>query len=373
MRRIRFILEKEFRQILRNKLMLPILFIMPVVQLFLLSYAANFEVKNLKVHVVDYDVSSLSKKLLNKLHGSDYFILSSRSHDTEKAYFNLDQNIADIGLIIPNNFSENLYSGETVEVQLLINAINGTKAALANNYMQNIVSDFGKEFHSDNITVQPTKQFKGLKISHRHWFNKYEDYKIFMVPGILVLLVTMIAMFLSSINIVREKEIGTAEQLNVTTIRKPEFIIGKLLPFWILALLELSIGLLLGWLIFDVPIRGSIGLVYLFAMLYIITVLGLGMFVSTITDRQQQAMFISWFLLVIFILMSGLFTPIESMPEWARVITKFNPIAYFVQFMRMVMLKGSSSEHVTHLFISIGIYALLTNSLAILNYRKTTK
>jgi ABC-2 type transport system permease protein len=179
-------------------------------------------------------------------------------------------------------------------------------------------------------------------------------------------------MFLSSANIVREKEIGTIEQLNVTTIKKYEFILGKLIPFWLLGLFELTIGLVIAWLVFGVPFEGSVVMIYLFAFIYLIAVLGLGMLISTITDRQQQAMFISWFFLVIFILMSGLFTPIESMPDWAQAITTVDPIAYFVEFIRMVLLKGSSFADVQHLFVGISIYAVATNTLAMLNYRKTS-
>lgn len=191
-----------------------------------------------------------------------------------------------------------------------------------------------------------------------------------MVPGILVMLVTMIGMFLSAMNIVKEKEIGTIEQLNVTPIKKYQFVIGKLLPFWVIGLFEMGFGLVVGKVVFDIPIEGSLWLIFAFSAVYLLLVLGIGLLVSTMTDTQQQAMFISWFFLVIFILMSGLFTPIESMPTWAQRITYLNPIAYFVDFMRSVMLKGSGFAAVQQHFMILGGYALAINILAILNYRK---
>ena len=173
-------------------------------------------------------------------------------------------------------------------------------------------------------------------------YNKTLNYKTYMVPGILVLLITMITLFLSGMNIVREKEVGTLEQINVTPIKKYQFIIGKLFPFWVIGMGILTIGLIIAKLIFNVPFLGSIAVVYLYTSIYILVILGMGLFISNFTDTQQQAMFIAWFFVVIFILMSGLFTPIESMPQWAQRLTDFNPIKYFIEVMRMVMLKGSS-------------------------------
>lgn len=373
LRRIGFILEKEFRQIFRNRLMIPIIFVMPVVQLFLLSYAANFEIKNLKLHLIDLDLSPASQRLQAKLEGSQYFIISSQSFEKKTAYLNLEKDKSDVVLVIPSDFQRDLIRYNESKVQLLINAIDGTKAGLANAYLNNIIGEFNNEVILELIgNPQLSIPAKNIVIDYRNWFNPTEDYKIFMVPGILVLLVTMISMFLSGINIVREKEIGTIEQLNVTTIKKYEFIIGKLLPFWLLAILELSIGLLIAWFIFEVPMRGSLWLIYSFAFIYAVAVLGLGILISTFTNTQQQSMFISWFFLVIFILMSGLFTPIENMPAWAQFLTKFNPIAYFIQLMRMVMLKGSVWQDVSQIFIAMAIYALVTNTLAVWNYQKTT-
>ena len=193
-----------------------------------------------------------------------------------------------------------------------------------------------------------------------------------MVPGILVLLVTMLTLFLSSMNIVREKEIGTLEQINVTPIKKHQFIIGKLFPFWVLGLFILSIGLTIAKLIFNIPILGNIGLIYLFTSVYLFVILGIGLIISNFTETQQQAMFIAWFFTVIFILMSGLFTPIESMPQWAQNITLFNPIRYFVEIVRMVLLKGATFSDISFQFLVIASYAVILNGIAVWTYKKVS-
>ena len=193
-----------------------------------------------------------------------------------------------------------------------------------------------------------------------------------MVPGILVLLVTMIGSSFASNNIVREKEMGTIEQINVSPIKKYQFILGKLIPFWILALSVLTIGFIIARVVYGIVPVGSYFTVYVFASIYLVAVLGLGLLLSTYAQTQQQSMLVSFFVTMIFNLMSGLYTPIESMPGWAQWIARFNPVTYFIQVMRMVVLKGSSLGDIrVHIFIIIG-FALFFNTWAILNYRKRT-
>jgi len=217
----------------------------------------------------------------------------------------------------------------------------------------------------------PPPEFKKISIANSYWYNPELNYKAFMVPGILVLLVTMIGAFLSSVNIVREKEIGTIEQINVTPIKRHQFMLGKTIPFWIIGMIELTLGLILAKLVFNIPTVGSFFTLYAFAAVYLLVVLGIGLLISTITDTQQQAMFITWFFFVIFILMSGLFTAIENMPPWAQKITAANPIRYFIEVMRMVLLKGAGFADIKAHFLIISFFAIAINYLAILRYRKT--
>jgi len=374
MRTIFFILQKEFRQIFRHRTMLPILFVLPFIQLLILSNAADYEIKNISLLIIDLDHSSFSRRLIGKFQASDHFELVGISASEKAGYRALEKDDADLFLQFPQRFERDLLKENKASLQLTINAINGNKAGLASAYANAIIRDFRagilvKDSPANN-QMSSAVPASGIDILHSNWFNPDLNYFNFMVPGILVLLVTMVGMFLSGMNIVKEKEIGTIEQINVTPIRKHHFVIGKLLPFWIIALVELAIGLVLGKLVFHIPIVGSVGLVFGFAAIYLALVLGMGLFISTFTDTQQQAMFLAWFFLVIFVLMSGLFTPIESMPVWAQNLTKFNPIAYFVEVIRMVMLKGSGWFDIQWHFWKVAAMALGINFLAILNYRK---
>lgn len=371
MRTIFFILQKEFLQIFRNRSMLPIIFVMPVVQLLVLSFAANYEIKNLSIDIVDHDGSTWSRQLRDKLLASGYFSLNRQIYDNKAGYEDLATDQADLVLTIPRHFERDLVRENQATLHMTMNAINGSKAGLAGGYAASIIGSFNRQIRLDWLALDEDDGPAHLDIQHRYWYNPDMNYKFFMVPGILVVLVTLIGGFLSGMNIVKEKEMGTIEQLNVTPIRKYHFIIGKLLPFWIIAMFELSFGLIVGKLVFHLPIAGNLGWVFLFAGIYLLALLGLGLLISTFTETQQQSMFISWFFLIIFILLGGLFTPIESMPVWAQKITLFNPVAYFIKVIRMVMLKGSGWADIRYYFGIMLIFAAVINSVAIWNYRKT--
>lgn len=372
MKRIPFILRKEFIQIFRNKTMLPIIFVLPIAQLLILVNAADFEIKNIRMDVIDKDQSTNSRLLVSKFIHSNYFVTRPVLDDFKINFMELDLGNTDIILRIEKGFSGDLIEGKRTKVMLDIDGIDGQKAGVSYNYASKIIEHFYLQHLKENKSSVVANRSLPLMISMRYWYNPELEYKNLMVPGLLAVLVSMAGMFLSSMNIVREKEIGTIEQLNVTPITKFEFIVGKLFPFWIICLFELVIGLLVGWLIFSIPIVGSLPLLFSFAAIYFFVMLGLGLLVSTFTHTQQQAMFISWFLLVIFILMGGLFTAIENMPAWAQKITWFNPAAYFIEVLRMVLLKGSSFMDISRHFTIISIMALVVNGIAILKYQKRT-
>lgn len=366
-----FIIQKEFKQIFRNKGMLPIIFIMPLIQLIVLSNAATFDIENIKFSYIDNDHTSYSRELISKFEASKYFNVVSVFPTEEQASSAMLKGDVDAVVEIPNYFERDLQNEKHASLSVTINAINGAAAGVENVYINQIIQSFNRNIKTE--LIQPNYKAKGpvnITTIPSFWYNETLNYKTFMVPGILVLLVTMITLFLSGMNIVREKEIGTLEQINVTPIKKRQFIVGKLLPFWVIALVVLSIGLVIAKGIFNVPIVGSLWLMYLYTSVYILVILGIGLFISNFTDTQQQAMFISWFFMVIFILMSGLFTPIESMPKWAQIITEFNPIKYFVEVMRMVMLKGSGFIDILPQLIKTILYAFIMNGLAVWNYKK---
>jgi ABC-2 type transport system permease protein len=352
--------------------MLPIIFVLPIVQLLILANAANFEVKNTPVHIIDFDRSSLSRQLIGKFESFPYFRIQNTSYAYRVAMDDFSADRAKLIVTIPPRFERDLIAGNFSRVQLIINAIDGSAAGIIGVYASGIVQDFNREIISDYVHLKTFERPAVIHIRSAYWYNPFMNYKTFMVPGILVLLVTMIGMFLAGMNIVREKEMGTIEQINVTPIKKYQFITGKLLPFWILALFELAFGLLVSKLVFDIPVVGSIWLIFFFAGIYLLVVLGIGLMVSTLTETQQQAMFISWFIMVVFILMSGLFTPIESMPAWAQEVTRFNPVAYFIEVMRLVMLKGSGIGEIKRQLVILSVYAFAVLGLATWRYKKVT-
>lgn len=372
MKTIGYIIRKEFRQIFRNKGMLPIIFVLPILQLVILSNAATFEIKNINFSYIDNDKTSFSRELINKFEASTYFNVVTDFSSQKRATAAMLKGDVDIILEIPEYFERDLSKNKSSKLGVTINAINGAAAGVENVYINQIIQSFNKKARVSLMQVSDAKntpvQIESIPL---FWYNETLNYKTFMVPGILVLLVTMITLFLSGMNIVREKEIGTLEQINVTPIKKHQFIIGKLFPFWVIGFGLLTIGLILAKVIFDVPMLGSLGLIYFYTSIYLLVILGMGFFISNYTDTQQQAMFISWFFVVIFILMSGLFTPIESMPPWAQFITEFNPIKYFVEVMRMVLLKGAGFSDIIPQLTKTALYAIIMNGLAVWSYRKT--
>ncbi len=367
MKTILHIIRKEFIQLRRNKVMVRIIFVMPVIQLFVLAYAATFEIKTIRLHLVDLDRSHTSRELISHFSGSGFYRIINYSSSAGQGEEDIMRNRADQVMIISQNFERDLNKTGTAGVQVLTNAINGSAAALMNAYTLSIIQGFNKDLLVESSGFEIQEPFD---ITYSYWFNPELDYINYMVPGLLVILVTLIGAFLSGMNLVKEKEIGTIEQINVTPIKKYQFIIGKLIPFWIIALMDLAFGLIIAKLIFNIPIIGSLWLIFLVAAVYLLVALGLGLLISAKTNTQQQAMFLSWFFMVIFILMSGLFTPIESMPKWAQVITWFNPIAYFVEVIRMVMLKGSGFMDVLKNLVILFIYGIVALSVAVWQYHK---
>ncbi len=368
-----FIIQKEFKQIFRNKGMLPIIFVMPFIQLLILSNAATFDIKNIKFSYIDNDHSTYSRELISKFEASKYFHVITDFPSEKKAKLAMLNGDVNVILEIPKYFERDLQKEKYANLSVTINAIDGASAGVENVYVNQIIQNFNKNiqvelFQPSNSNIASVD----ILTIPSFWYNKTLNYKTYMVPGILVLLVTMITLFLSGMNIVREKEIGTLEQINVTPIKKSQFIVGKLFPFWVLGLSILTVGLIIAKVIFNVPIVGNLMLMYLYTSIYILVILGIGLFISNFTETQQQAMFISWFFMVIFILMSGLFTPIESMPNWAQRITDFNPIKYFVEVMRMVMLKGSGFIDILPQVLKTVLFALIMNGLAVWSYKKTT-
>ena len=264
MKTILFIIQKEFRQIFRNKAMLPIIFVLPLVQLLILSNAASFEIKNIKFSYIDNDHSAASRELISKFEASKYFNIVQSFAFKKEADLQMQTGQVDVILEIPNHFERDLIKENGANLSVSINAIDGAAAGVENVYISQIIGGYNQKIQTQLYQTNESNYVQPINIVTipSFWYNNTLNYKTFMVPGILVLLVTMLTLFLSSMNIVREKEMGTLEQINVTPIHKHQFVIGKLFPFWVLGLVILTVGLLIAKVVFSVPILGSIGLIY---------------------------------------------------------------------------------------------------------------
>lgn len=370
MRTLKFLLQKEFRQIFRDPSILRLIFVMPVIQLLILPWAADYEIKNIKLVVVDHDPSSYSQVLVNKITSSGYFQLTGYGQSYPNALLQVERDEADLVLEIPAGFGRDLVKEEEARLFMALNAINGVKANLGGAYLRAILQEYNKQVRMEWIQFPRFNPEPQIEISTANWYNPLMNYKYFMVPGILVLLLTMIGTNLTAINIVREKEIGTIEQINVTPVRKVHFILSKLIPFWVLGLVVLSLGFLIARLAYGIIPLGSFLTIYVFAMVYLLAVLGLGLLISTYSATQQQAMLVSFFLMMVFILLGGLYTSIDSMPVWAQYITKANPVSYFIEVMRRVVLKGSGLADILPQLWTIAGFAVLFNAWAVYSYRK---
>lgn len=357
---------------MRNKQMLPMILGMPILQLLVLVNAATFDIKNVDFVAVDSDKSEMSRRLIEKIDASKYFTLVSLEPNYDKAKTLVDSRKAKLIVNIPQNFRRDAEKRTGTEVQFVVNSEDGAAAGIIQSYAALILRDFNREIIKELPAARISPNHKNIETIERFWYNPKLIYKLYMVPGILTVLVTVVGMFLTSMNIVREREIGTIEQLNAGPIKKSQFLLGKIIPIWIIANLELAVGLIAAKFIFDIVIIGNVFTLFSSASIYLLSIIGVGLLISTSSKTQQQALFVSWFFLVIFILMSGLFTPIESMPSWAQKITWFNPTAHYVEIMRRVILKGAGYPDIKIQTGALIAFAVVLFGLSVVRYRKTS-
>lgn len=369
---LKFLLEKEFKQIFRNPFIPKMILFMPVMMLLIMPWAANQEVKNIKLSVVDNDHSSYSERLIQKVTASGYFILEDVSGSNDEAMKSIESGQTDIILEISPEFEKDLIKTGVANVMISANAVNGTKGGLGSGYLSAIMNDFAKDITSEAGINVIKGIVPSINIVPHNKYNIYLDYKVFMIPALVVMLLTMIAGFLPALNIVGEKEAGTIEQMNVTPVKRLVFILAKLIPYWIIGFVILSICFILAMLVYGLAPVGNLATIYLYATVYILVVSGLGLVISNYSDTMQQAMFVMFFFMLILILLSGLFTPVSSMPEWAQMITKINPLSYFIQVMRSIYLKGSSMMDLLPQLYALCGFAVFFNIWAILSYKKSS-
>jgi ABC-2 type transport system permease protein len=379
MRSLRFLLRKEFLQILRDRTIVGMLLMMPIIQLLILANAVTFEVRSARMYVVDQDHTPMSRGIVERLGASGRFIPTESSPSAAQAdEAMLDRRIEMI-LVIPQDFERDIVRDHRTSVQLVFNAEDGIAAGVMQSYASTILANYSAELGAQvnqmvvaaaGGTIGPERGHPVIEIRRRGWYNPQLDYREYMVPGILVVLVTMIGTLLTAMNIVREKETGTLDQLNVTPVTRSTFIAAKLIPIWCFAMVDLAAGLVVARFVFNVPMRGSLLLVFFAATIYLIGALGIGLWISTVVETQQQAMFVTFSLLMVYLLMSGLFTPIRGMPVWAQWMAQINPIAHFVALMRAVLLKGAGLYDVGWHLLALGMIGATVLSIAVHQYRK---
>ncbi len=368
MRKLVFLLKKEFRQIKRNTFLARAVIVVPLLQMLLLVPAVTLEIKNVDLALMDNDHTPASRELVARLTGSSFFKTRMTARDYDEAESLLLGGKADMALIIPDGFSENLSGNGTPRIQVLADAVNVTSAQLGWAYLSAVVRDYNSDVIIDQ-GVAPSS-VPGITVSSRYWYNPTLDYKFYMLPGILVILITAIGLLMCGLNLVREKEMGTIEQINVTPVKKWQLIASKVVPFFIIGLIDLAIGLIVGWIAFRIPFEGSLLLFFVCAAIFLVAVLGLALFFSTFASTLQQFLFVAFFFVMIFVLMSGIFTPYESMPKWAQYFDFINPVFYLMRINRMIMLKGSGFHDIAREMGALTVLAIGFITFAIRAYRK---
>lgn len=356
------------------------LFVMPMVQLLLLANAATFEVRSARLYVVDHDRSRTSRGVVDRLVAAGRFTVAAASPSMALADAAMLDREVDVIVSLPEGLERDLVREGHGTVQLVLNAEDGAAASVTQSYAAQILERYAAELGAE---LRPTVALVGARperppergapmidVRRRGWYNAALEYRDFMVPGILVVLVTIIGTLLTAMNIVREKEAGTLDQLNVTPVTRATFIAAKLIPLWSLALLALGLGLALGRLVFDLPVRGSLLLVFAASAIYLAGALGIGLWISTVAETQQQAMFVSYSIMLVYLLMSGLFTPVRGMPEWAQWVAQVSPVMHFTQLMRAVLLKGAGVRDVARELAMLTIIGAAVLALAVRQYRK---
>ena len=370
MRRIFYLVQKEFRQVFRDKSMIAILFVAPFIQLVILGNAVTSDVKHVTMMISDQDRSSMSREFVGAFGNTEHFDVVGYEPDYRRLATAIDRGKAKVALVIPEHFQRDVVRGERPAVQLLVDGIDGNSAGVALSYITRIAAQYqsrlviaepalGRSLRSDRI----------ISAEPRYWFNPELKSKVYVVPGIVALLLLIITVFLTSMGNVREKEIGTLEQLMVTPIRSTQLILGKVIPFSILGMIEISIAMGLVYVMFGIGVEGSLLLLFAESAIFILTTLGVGILISTISETQQQALFVAWFFMIFAILLSGFFIPIANMPDSIQALTYLNPMRYFMVILREIYLKGTPLRHLLPETLAMIGFGVTVFGAAVWRYR----
>ncbi len=368
---IKYLLKKEFKQIIRNPILPKMIFVFPFMVLLVFPWAASYEIRNLNLSVVDNDHSTYSQRLTQTIVSSNYFRLSNYSDNYSEALESIEKNKSDIILEIPRDFEKNMINREGGKVMLSADAVNGMKGGIAMTYLSRIIADFNTTMIAEKTPITTNSALPIIQIDPIYKFNNHLNYQVFMVPALMVMILTLLCGFLPAVSIVFEKELGTMEQINVSPVPKLIFILAKLIPFWIIGFIVITIGFLVAWGAYGLIPAGHLLTIYFFAAIYILGISGMGIVISNYAHTMQQAMFIVFFFMMIFIMLSGLYTSTDGMPEWAQWIAALNPLKYLMEVMRAAYLKGSDIMQLSRQLLALIGFAVFFNGWAVLSYRKS--
>ena len=371
---LKYLIQKEFLQIRRNSFMPRIIFIFPIMVMCVMPWVMNQEVKNICVDVVDNDRSTLSQQLVHSIEASNYFIFNGLRPTYDAAFKDIETSKADIVLVIPRNYSHDLTLDSNPQILIAANAVNGTKGSIGLSYLSQIVNQ-SSPIKIESLSLSGSLSTgegggRGRSGQVLSLYNKGQSYKVFMIPALTGILMMMLCGFLPALNIVGEKEKGTIEQINVTPVSKWSFILAKLIPYWIIGMVVLTLCLLLSWGVYGITCQGPLILIYLLALLLALFFSSLGLIISNYSDTLQQAMLVMWFFVVCLMLLSGLFTPVRSMPHWAYLTTYINPMHYFVDAVRTVFIRGGDFLSIAHQVLALVISSSVMAVWAVVSYKK---
>lgn len=374
MRKLVILLKKEFLQIFRDKFMLRVLLLLPIVQLLVLPLAADNDMKNFRMAVIDRDGTQFNRRLITKLQAGGYFTLVRSAAAWAEAERMIECGEVDLIVEVPDRFERNLVMGDGAEVAVHVSAINGLSAGVAAGYVNSIAGEFQAELAAERLVPLGSATGDGgtvrVETVVQEWYNPRFDYKTVIVPGILALLITIAGLSMTALNSVKEKERGTIEQLNVTPMSRTRYMLAKMIPFFVIGLVQFTIGLVIARLVYDLPLLGGLGVLYGIVALYLVGVLCLGFVIANFSDTQVQAIFPTFFIMTLLILMSGLFTPVESMPVWAQRINVLNPVAHVIASLKMVLVKGSSMADLLVHWVALGVFAAVMGWVSVATFRK---
>jgi ABC-2 type transport system permease protein len=371
--RLKAMLIKEFIQVFRDPRMRIVLFVIPIIQTVIFSYAVNMDVKNIPTAVLDRDNSTESRELTAIMASSGYFRVTERIGDDADTRRLLDRGTVRVVLNIEHGFSEQLRRGDAARLQVLLDGSDSNTAGIILGYLARLAIDYNIKLQNAYAARQfgSAPRVGQVRLVSRAWFNENLASPPFYVPAVITNILFIITMLLSSLAIVREKEIGTIEQVIVTPIRKREFILGKTLPFVLIGYIDVALISIVGTLVFDVPVRGSLWLLFLATTLFLMSSLGIGLLISTVSQTQQQAMMTAFFIIFPAMLLSGFAFPIENMPEPVQWLTLLNPLRYYMVVIRGIFMKGVGLAALWEQLVALAVIGVAVLSIAIGRFSKT--